>query len=255
MKSQRSPPLTSKKLIKNKMKTTPIWLFDLDNTLHRADYGIFQLINRKMTEYLATHLHLDFQAASDLREHYWHQYGATLAGLQKHYPHIDIMDFLRQSHPENEVKAALVAEINLPQNLAQLDGTKVIFSNAPSFYVQIVLNELSLTPYFDKVFACDDFGLRYKPTPSSYQFVCQELKVQVNQCIMVDDSAANLRPAHDMGMTTVWFGQTTHNLPFVDFAVKDMADLVKLWHLMDDNDLKQQADNTLKNNKNIQELI
>ena len=227
----------------------PIWLFDLDNTLHRADCGIFQLINREMTAYLARHLNLSLQAASALREQYWHQYGATLAGLQKHYPHIDIMDFLRQSHPENEVKAALVAEINLPQHLAHIDGTKVVFSNGPTFYAQIILEELSIRHYFDKVFGCDDFGLRYKPAYSSYQSVCEQLGVLPNQCIMVDDSAANLRPAFEMGMTTVWFGQTAHNLPFVDFVAKDMADLAKLWHFIDDNDLSKEVDKALKSNE------
>ena len=33
-----------------------VWLFDLDNTLHNADAGIFYLINRRMTEYLAGRL-------------------------------------------------------------------------------------------------------------------------------------------------------------------------------------------------------
>ena len=30
-----------------------VWLFDLDNTLHDADAGIFTLINRAMTGYIA----------------------------------------------------------------------------------------------------------------------------------------------------------------------------------------------------------
>ena len=231
------------------MKQTPIWLFDLDNTLHRADCGIFQLINREMTAYLARHLNLSLQAASTLREQYWHQYGATLAGLQKHYPHIDIMDFLRQSHPENEVKAALVAEINLPQNLAQLDGTKVVFSNGPAFYAQTILEELSIRHYFDKVFGCDDFGLLYKPAVQSYRTVLTQLAVLPEQCIMVDDAAANLRPAKDLGITTVWFGQTAHNLPFVDFVAKDMADLVRLWHLIDDKCFAKEVDKALKSNE------
>ena len=210
------------------MKTTPIWLFDLDNTLHRADGGVFQLINQKMTAYLSAHLHLSLAAASALREKYWHEYGATLAGLQKHHPHIDIMDFLRQSHPDDEIRAALVAEVGLPEYLQQIQGDKVIFSNGPSFYVQTVLQELNITHCFNAIFGCDDFGLLYKPAISSYQFVCQRLNIQAWQCIMVDDSAANLRPAKDLGMTTVWFGKNAHHLPFVDFIAKDMADLARL---------------------------
>lgn len=37
---------------------TPVWLFDLDNTLHNADAGIFLLINHAMTDYLAGRLNL-----------------------------------------------------------------------------------------------------------------------------------------------------------------------------------------------------
>ena len=49
----------------------PVWLFDLDDTLHRADAGIFRLINLRMTEFMARELSLSLPEASDLREHYW----------------------------------------------------------------------------------------------------------------------------------------------------------------------------------------
>ena len=84
-----------------------VWLFDLDNTLHDADAGIFTLINRAMTGYIAQRLRLSDQAASDLRQEYWHRYGATLAGLQIHHPEIDIAEFLRESHPIDEVLTLL----------------------------------------------------------------------------------------------------------------------------------------------------
>lgn len=48
-----------------------VWLFDLDNTLHDADAGIFHLINRAMTRYMARRLKLSESAASDLRQDYW----------------------------------------------------------------------------------------------------------------------------------------------------------------------------------------
>ncbi|MDO5686232.1 MAG: pyrimidine 5'-nucleotidase [Neisseria sp.] len=207
--------------------TAPVWLFDLDNTLHRADAGIFQLINREMTAYLAEHLALSLQAASDLRQHYWHEYGATLAGLQKHHPHIDIEDFLRASHPSAAVNAALVAEIALPDSLRRIIGTRAVFSNGPSFYVNGILEELHIASLFSATFGCNDFGLRYKPHPEAYLSVCAQLNVSPEQCIMVDDSADNLHAAKQLGMCTVWFGQAVHALPFVDLAVADMAQLAR----------------------------
>ena len=39
--------------------TKPVWVFDLDNTLHNATPHIFPHINRSMTAYLQQHLQLD----------------------------------------------------------------------------------------------------------------------------------------------------------------------------------------------------
>ena len=44
------------------MNLSPVWLFDLDNTLHNADAGIFYIINRAMTDYMAQRLKLSEEA-------------------------------------------------------------------------------------------------------------------------------------------------------------------------------------------------
>ncbi|WP_037587773.1 pyrimidine 5'-nucleotidase [Stenoxybacter acetivorans] len=201
------------------------WLFDLDNTLHHADAGIFQLINQRMTAYLAENLHLDFQAASNLRQDYWHRYGATLAGLQQHHPQINIMDFLRQSHPLEPILAALKPMEMNREVLTQLRGNKAVFSNAPAFYVQALCDAMQITPFFTALFGTDDFDLLYKPAPQAYLNVCALLKTEPKHCIMVDDNADNLHAANALGMRTIWFGAHTHHLPFVDAAVHDMQAL------------------------------
>lgn len=60
---------------------TPIWIFDLDNTLHHANPHVFPHINRAMTRYLQTELGLDEAAANQLRLDYWQRYGATLTEI------------------------------------------------------------------------------------------------------------------------------------------------------------------------------
>lgn len=204
------------------------WLFDLDNTLHLADAGIFQLINREMTRYLAEKLHLDLQAASDVRTDYWQRYGATLAGLAKHHPHIDIMDFLRQSHPLAEISQLLVAECHLPHTLSAIEGQKAIFSNGPSFYVQHIMRELSIAPYFQAAFGCDDFDMCYKPNPQAYHTVCALLNVRCEDCMMVDDSLANLQTAKTLGMTAIYVDMHKNAIeipPFVDHTITDLRQL------------------------------
>lgn len=208
------------------MHPNPVWLFDLDNTLHHADAGIFYLINRAMTDYIQHALALSHDEANHLRQDYWHRYGATLAGLQHHHPEIDIMDFLRASHPMPPILAKLVPETHVLPTLRQLNGSKAVFSNAPSFYVHALIDAMQLTPYFSHLFGTDHFGLQYKPAPAAYLSVCQQLNTACQHCIMVDDSAANLRTAKTLGMTTVWYGKQAHELPFVDAVAHDMNALL-----------------------------
>ena len=204
---------------------TPVWLFDLDNTLHHADAGIFYIINRRMTEFMAERLGLSTDAASDLRQDYWHRYGATLAGLQQHHPEISIAEFLHASHPLPDILAALVPVADSAATLAALPGRKAVFSNGPSFYVHALIGAMRLTPHFERLFGTEDFGLLYKPATQAYVNVCTALKARPEDCIMVDDNAANLHTAKALGMRTVWFGSQAHPLPFTDVAAADMAAL------------------------------
>lgn len=209
------------------MTCQTVWLFDLDNTLHHADAGVFALINRHMTAYLARRLGIGEQSASDLRQDYWHRYGATLAGLQKHHPEVCVNEFLQQSHPLHEILPALVPVEGAAETLGRLNGRKAVFSNAPAFYVRALAAALGIAPCFDGLFGTDDFGLRCKPAAQPYLAVCGMLGADPAQCIMVDDSAANLRTAKALGMRTVWFGTGAHALPFVDHAAPDMASLAQ----------------------------
>lgn len=213
--------------ILNTMICQTIWLFDLDNTLHHADAGIFTLINRSMTAYLAEKLGLDEQTASNVRQDYWHRYGATLAGLQKHHPEICIDDFLRRCHPLDAILPALVPVEGAVETLGRLKGRKAIFSNAPSFYVQALAEAMNITSCFDALYGTDDFGLLYKPHADAYLNVCAMLGTTAECCIMVDDSADNLHAAKQLGMRTVWFGKQAHPLPFVDCAAADMPALAE----------------------------
>ena len=57
------------------------WIFDLDNTLYRADAGFFGQIDLKMTEYVSQYLRLNPIKARALQKEYLVDYGTTLSGL------------------------------------------------------------------------------------------------------------------------------------------------------------------------------
>ncbi|HLO94621.1 MAG TPA: HAD family hydrolase, partial [Burkholderiaceae bacterium] len=48
----------------------PVWLFDLDNTLHNASDRVFAALNVAMTRYIEQHLAVDSAEANRLRRLY-----------------------------------------------------------------------------------------------------------------------------------------------------------------------------------------
>ena len=202
-----------------------VWLFDLDNTLHRAEAGIFQLINRRMTEWLAANLCLSASEADRLRRQWWHEHGATLAGLRLHHPQADLADFLRFAHPMDGILARLCGETGAAEAVGGLRGRKAVLSNAPSFYVRELVSALGLSECFASLLGTDDCAYACKPDPAAYLAACAALDAPPECCIMVDDSAANLAAAKRLGMHTVWFGAHAHQLPVADCAARDMAEL------------------------------
>jgi putative hydrolase of the HAD superfamily len=55
---------------------------------------------------------------------------------------------------------------------------------------------------FDHVIESAKIGLR-KPDPRIYQLIVEALKVDPKACVYLDDLGVNLKPAREMGMTTI----------------------------------------------------
>jgi putative hydrolase of the HAD superfamily len=205
----------------------PLWIFDLDNTLHNATPHIFPHINRSMTAYLQQYLQLDEAAASDLRMYYWQRYGATLSGLMRHHG-TDPDHFLWHSHQFPDLPQMVLREPRLRHQLKALPGRKVVFSNAPQHYAHAVLKLLRIADLFDDVMAVEH--TRYRPKPDSFGFMRLMKKhgVKATQCVMVEDSLENLRAAKRLGMRTVWVNAGTKGAPYVDVKIRNVMQLPKI---------------------------
>jgi putative hydrolase of the HAD superfamily len=55
---------------------------------------------------------------------------------------------------------------------------------------------------FDHVIESAKIGLR-KPDPRIYKMMVETLKVDPRNCVYLDDLGVNLKPAREMGMTTI----------------------------------------------------
>ena len=206
-----------------------VWIFDLDDTLHHATQAVFPHINRSMTAYVAAQLGISDDAASALRVDYWHRYGATLLGLMRHHG-TEPRHFLWHTHQFDDLSGLLNFESALRGILRRLPGRKIVFSNSPLHYAQAVLREMGVAPSFDTVYSIERTRFKPKPQRAGFLRMLRELHLAPSRCIMVEDSAANLRVAKCLGMKSVWLSRKRRRPSFVDVRIESILDLPRIIH-------------------------
>ncbi|MCP5247276.1 MAG: pyrimidine 5'-nucleotidase [Candidatus Accumulibacter sp.] len=203
---------------------SPVWLFDLDNTLHDASRYIFPHINRSMVGYIRQLLGVDEDEATRIRQDYWQRYGATLLGLMRHHG-ADPHHFLRHTHQFPDLKSMLVFERGLCAMLRRLPGRKIVFSNAPLRYSEAVLELTGISNCFDAVYGVERLRFQPKPAVAGFRRLLRSEGIDPGRCIMVEDVLANLRTAKRLGMKTVWISAATRQPPWVDVRLVSILDL------------------------------
>ena len=200
------------------------WLFDLDNTLHNASPHIFPQINRSMREYIERHLGVDEHEATRIRQTYWDRYGATLTGLMRHHG-TDPRHFLWETHQFDDLPRMVVFERGLKAMLARLPGRKIIFSNAPRHYTDAILRLADIRHEFAAVYSIEQLRFKPKPAVSGFLRILQREKLEAKNCIMVEDSLANLVTARKLGMKTVWVSAGLRRSVHVDVRLRNVTHL------------------------------
>ncbi|WP_345796878.1 pyrimidine 5'-nucleotidase [Castellaniella sp. MT123] len=184
----------------------PVWLFDLDNTLHDASRAIFRTIDRRMSAAVAQALDLPADQADVLRQRYWERYGATAIGLARHHG-VNLRQFLATCH-DFDVRPLVHAETGLKTRLRSLKGTRIVLTNAPAHYARRVLKALGILQEFDGLWAIDHMmpmGLpRPKPSLGLMHQVVARLGVPARRVILVEDTLRNLKSARQAGLRTAY---------------------------------------------------
>lgn len=201
------------------------WVFDLDNTLYPVA-AIYDEIGARMTAYIQRTLALDEPSALALRERYFHQYGATVAGLARHHG-VDAGEFLRDVHDADY--SVLSADPELAALIAALPGRKIIFTNGGGGHAERALERLGLAALFDLVIDIERCGLAPKPQEAAYAALIRESGVDPFEALLIEDTLRNLEPAHALGFTTALVGPVhpEPRPPYVDLWAQDVKALLR----------------------------
>ncbi len=206
------------------------WLFDLDNTLYPAEAEFMSLIEGRMTGFVARETGLPRDEAFALQKKYLSEHGTTLAGLMANHG-VDPEAFLDEVHDVS--MASLVPDAELRAAIDGLPGRRLVFTNGDKAHAERVLKKLELDDLFEATFHIALADYIPKPHPQTFARMMAFHDVAPAGTAFFEDSARNLKPAYDLGMTTVLVGPQalTSDHPFVHFRTPHLAAFLTSAHL------------------------
>ncbi len=197
---------------------------DLDDTLYPKNNGVWQAISDRIHEFLVERLDLPHEEAATLRTRYLKRYGTTLQGLLIEFQ-IDPLDYLEFVH-DVPIESLISPDPALRRMLEQLEGQRIVFTNASRRHALRVLRRLGIEPAIDQIIDILALDFANKPQPEAYLRAMALAGAKGPEtCVMVDDRAENLLPAQALGMTTVLVAPNGPKLG-ADYIVDRITDLL-----------------------------
>ncbi len=203
------------------------WVFDLDNTLYPASCGLFAQVDWNMSRFISRTLDIPLTDARRMQKELFREHGTTMRGLMTAHD-VDPREFMDAAHDID------LTPINpaprLSEALGRLPGRKVIYTNGDVRHAENVCGRLGVTRHFEGVFDIVASGYVPKPAPEIYPRMLAAHGVDPATAVMVEDMAKNLKPAYDLGMTTVWVtadGDRARDQPdggHIHHVVRDVAE-------------------------------
>jgi len=206
------------------------WIFDLDNTLYSGDTKVFDQVDKKMSKFISEKLNVSIEEAQKIQKNYFHEYNTTLNGMIKNHK-IDADEFLEFVHDVN--LDFLKADKPLEHEIRNLDGKKFIFTNGSKAHVANVTKRLGIEKLFDGVFDIVESDFIPKPSIQPYKKIIEKYKIDPQYSIFIEDIARNLKPAHELGMKTVWikndepWAAKYSDSDFINYKTDNLAQFLK----------------------------
>ena len=206
------------------------WLFDLDNTLYSGQTKVFDQVDKKMSSFISKKLDISIDEAKKIQKDYFHKYSTTLSGMMKHHD-IDANEFLDFVHDVN--LDFLKQDKDLENQISKIKGKKIIFTNGSKAHANNVTKRIGIDKLFDGVFDIVESNFIPKPRLEAYKMIIQKYKIEPQYCILVEDIARNLKPAHELGMKTVWikndepWAAEFSNEDFINYRTEYLTNFLK----------------------------
>jgi sugar-phosphatase len=208
-------------------------IFDMDGVLIDSEPLWKIAMEFVFGQYGSTLTHQDFQKTVGLRIDeviaFWNTHeNWGLQDLQKVETQIiDKLISLIEQNPQ-----PLLGVIDMLNFLQAQDKKIGLATSSSQKLINTVLNSLQIGPYFDFTYSAE-FETYGKPHPGVYIKVATELGVQVQKCLVIEDSFNGVLAGLAAKMKVCCIPEKTHypnpRLTVADFEFSDLAQLLATW--------------------------
>ena len=208
------------------------WVFDLDNTLYKAECRLFAQIDARMTQFIRERLDLEHADARRLQKQYYVDYGTTMSGLMHEH---DVCPETFMAYVHDIDLAPIRKNPALEKAIAALPGRKFIYTNGSTRHAENVAGALGVFHLFDEVFDIKAAGYTPKPHRAPYEKFLTSHDIDPAKAAMFEDIAVNLEVPSQFGMVTVlvetdtpWQLEHANGEPteFVDYTITCLVEFL-----------------------------
>ena len=177
-----------------------IWVFDLDNTLYPHHLNLWQQVDERIRDYIASFLRVTPDEAFRVQKDYYRRYGTSMRGLMEEHD-LNPDEYLEIVHQIDH--SPLTPNPALGAAIARLPGRKLVLTNGTRRHADAVMARLEIAEQFEDVFDIAAADLEPKPRPAVYHRFLARHNVDPRKAAIFEDLARNLEVPHALGMTTV----------------------------------------------------
>ena len=201
-------------------------LFDLDNTLYSADWGLDDFFIKRLREYTSSWLGLPWEECEPLWREAMKRFGTTLEWLVSEKGFTAVDEYFAYMHPENEADG-LPPDPELRRFIEGLPCGCSVLSNAPLLHVDRIIGKLRLQGIFQQVVTIESHGLKGKPHASAYYRALDALGLMPEEVLFVDDIPRYVKGYITLGGKGILFDEYDSHQNYPHEKIKSLMELTR----------------------------